>query len=79
MTIPVVYSFLWMAIFGAVGIKMERKAYNAVPRVLCNDTFGSPDSGLGCVAGVYRLSCRLGDFSSSNADVKFARVWEASL
>ena len=47
LTIPILYSFLWMCVFGGIGIKMERDAANA---------------GLNCsnpIRGtLYRLSCR---------------------
>ena len=46
-TIPILYSFLWMSVFGGIGIKMERDATNA---------------GLNCsnpIRGtLYMLSCR---------------------
>ena len=47
LTIPILYSFLWMSVFGGIGIRMERDAANA---------------GLNCsnpIRGtLYRLSCR---------------------
>lgn len=47
LTIPILYSFLWMSVFGGIGIKMERDATNA---------------GLNCsnpIRGtLYMLSCR---------------------
>ena len=55
LTIPILYSFLWMSIFGGAGLKMERNAVLA--NVTCNSTLGgasSPES----YNGLYRLSCR---------------------
>ena len=56
MTIPVVYSFLWMSIFGGAGLKMERNAYWA--NITCNSTFGGKTSSEPGPNGLYRLSCR---------------------
>ena len=55
LTIPIVYAFLWFAIMGGAGLKMERNA--ALAGVTCNSTLG----GSGAVEGynnMYRLSCR---------------------
>ena len=42
MTIPVVYSFLWMSIFGGAGLKMERNAYWA--NITCDSALGGETS-----------------------------------
>ena len=55
LTIPILYTFMWFAIMGGAGIKMERNA--ALAGVTCNSTLG----GSGALEGynnMFRLSCR---------------------
>ena len=58
MTAPILYSFLWMTIFGGAGIRMERKAIMA--NITCSSALGGALSTKG-VDGLYRLSCRTRD------------------
>ena len=58
MTIPVVYSFLWMSIFGGAGLKMERNAHWA--NITCDSELGGGKSTEPGPNGLYRLSCRCG-------------------
>ena len=55
MTAPILYSFLWLCIFGGVGIKMEREAQ--LKNITCNSTLGGQNSTESS-NGLYRLSCR---------------------
>ena len=55
LTIPIIYAFLWFAIMGGAGIKMERNA--AIAGVTCNSTLGGTGA-LESFDGLYRLSCR---------------------
>ncbi len=55
MTIPVVYSFLWMSVFGGVGLRMERDAEKA--NITCTSLLGGKNS-TESYNGLYRLSCR---------------------
>ena len=58
MTAPIVYSFMWLTIFGGAGIKMERLAYHA--NITCDSILGGKTSTEG-LNGLYRLSCRSKD------------------
>jgi len=58
MTAPIVYSFMWLTIFGGAGIKMERLAFHA--NVTCDSTYGGSTSTEG-YHKLYRLSCRSKD------------------
>ena len=55
MTAPILYSFLWLCIFGGVGIKMEREA--ELNNITCNSSLGGEYS-TESYNGLYRLSCR---------------------
>ena len=55
MTAPILYSFLWLCIFGGVGIRMEREA--TLKNITCNSTYGGKMSTKP-FEGLYRLSCR---------------------
>ena len=55
LTIPVLYTFLWLSIFGGTGLKMERNAQTA--NVTCNSTIGGELSAQS-LNGLFRLSCR---------------------
>ena len=55
MTVPVVYTFLWMAIFGGAGLKMQRTAENL--GINCTDRLGGTNS-TDSLNGIYKLSCR---------------------
>ena len=55
MTAPILYSFLWLCIFGGVGIKMEREA--ELNNITCNSALGGKYS-TESYNGLYRLSCR---------------------
>eukprot|EP00951_Prasinocladus_malaysianus_P010044 scaffold73531_cov50-Prasinocladus_malaysianus.AAC.1 len=39
MTIPIVYSFYWLVVFGGAGLQMERAAARA--GIVCNHTVGA--------------------------------------
>ena len=58
MTAPIVYSFMWLTIFGGAGIKMERLAFHA--NVTCDSALGGATSTEG-FHKLYRLSCRSKD------------------
>ncbi len=55
LTVPILYTFLWITIFGGAGILMERKAAKA--GIACNSTLGGALS-TEAANGLYRLSCR---------------------
>ena len=55
MTVPVLYSFLWFAVFGGAGFRMERNA--ALAGITCNSTLGGA-TATQSDGGLYRLSCR---------------------
>ena len=52
---PILYSFLWLSIFGGVGLRMERNA--ALANITCSSALGGKNS-TDSFHGVYRLSCR---------------------
>ena len=58
MTAPILYSFMWLTIFGGAGISMERKAFHA--NITCASTLGGKTSTEG-FHNLYRLSCRTTD------------------
>lgn len=58
MTAPIVYSFMWLTIFGGAGIRMERLAFHA--NVSCDSRLGGKMS-TESFNGLYRLSCRSSD------------------
>lgn len=55
MAAPILYSFLWLSIFGGVGLRMERNA--ALANITCSSALGGKNS-TDSFHGVYRLSCR---------------------
>ncbi len=55
MTAPILYSFLWLCIFGGVGIKMEREA--ELSNITCDSVLGGKNS-TESYNGLYRLHCR---------------------
>ena len=55
LTIPILYSFFWMSIFGGAGLKMERNAILA--NITCNSTLGG-SSSTESYNGLFKLSCR---------------------
>eukprot|EP00794_Sanderia_malayensis_P003750 gene3750-4272_t len=55
LTVPILYSFLWMTVFGGAGLLMERNAAKA--GIMCNSTLGGATS-TASLNGLYRLSCR---------------------
>ena len=55
LTIPVLYTFVWLSIFGGAGLKMERNA--EIANITCNSTFGG-ELSTKSLNGLYRLSCR---------------------
>ena len=55
MAAPILYSFLWLSIFGGVGLRMERNA--ALANITCSSALGGKNS-TDSFQGVYRLSCR---------------------
>ena len=55
MAAPILYSFLWLSIFGGVGLRMERNA--ALANITCSSALGGKNS-IDSFQGVYRLSCR---------------------
>ena len=55
LTIPVLYTFIWIAVFGGAGLKMERNA--EIANITCNSTFGG-ELSTQSLNGLYRLSCR---------------------
>lgn len=58
MTAPIVYSFMWLTIFGGAGIRMERRAFHA--NITCDSILGGKKS-TESLNGLYRLSCRSKD------------------
>ena len=55
LTIPCLYSFLWMSIFGGVGIKMDNLARAA--NLTCDSPLGGKQA-TESFNGLYLLSCR---------------------
>ena len=55
MIIPILYSFLWMSIFGGAGLKMERNA--EIANITCDSPLGGANA-TDSLNGLYRLSCR---------------------
>ena len=55
LTAPIVYTFLWLAIFGGAGLRMERQAANA--NITCSSLLGG-ETATESLNGLYRLSCR---------------------
>eukprot|EP00794_Sanderia_malayensis_P003779 gene3779-4302_t len=55
LTIPILYTFLWLTVFGGAGLLMERNAAKA--GIMCNSTLGGATS-TASLNGLYRLSCR---------------------
>ncbi len=55
LTVPILYTFLWLTVFGGAGLLMERKAAKA--GIVCNSTYGGTLS-TESANGLYRLSCR---------------------
>ena len=55
MTMPILYSFLWMSIFGGAGLKMERNA--EIANITCDSPLGGTNA-TDSFNGLYRLSCR---------------------
>lgn len=58
MTAPIVYSFMWLTIFGGAGIRLERRAFHA--NVTCDSILGGKTS-TESFNGLWRLSCRSTD------------------
>lgn len=60
LTAPTLYGFFWFAVFGGVGIKMEREAFHA--NITCDSAFGGTNATMGgpngTDRGLFRLSCR---------------------
>ncbi len=71
MTIPTMYSFVWMAIFGGVGIKMERQAF--LNNITCDSALGGATSTQ-ADNGLFRLSCRYECTASQKENVSSASV-----
>ena len=55
MAAAILYSFLWLSIFGGVGLRMERNA--ALANLTCSSALGGKNS-TDSFQGVYRRSCR---------------------
>ena len=55
LTLPILYTFLWFAVFGGAALKMERDA--TIAGINCNSTLGGAASSQSD-NGLYRLSCR---------------------
>ena len=55
LTVPIVYTFVWFAVFGGAGLRMERNA--AIAGITCNSTLGGA-TATQSYNGLYRLSCR---------------------
>ena len=55
MTMPILYSFLWMSIFGGAGLKMERNV--EIANITCDSPLGGTNA-TDSFNGFYRLSCR---------------------
>ena len=58
MSIPVIYTFLWMCVFGGAGLRIERDA--AIANITCDSVLGGTNS-TESFNGLYRLSCRSSD------------------
>ena len=58
MTVPVIYTFMWMCVFGGAGLQIERDA--AVANITCDSILGGKNS-TESLNGLYRLSCRSSD------------------
>ena len=57
LTIPILYSFFWMCVFGGAGLLMERRATNL--GITCSSIYGGKTSTEPYMPGkIYRLSCR---------------------
>ena len=55
LTAPILFSFLWFAIFGGAGLNMERQA--VLKGINCSDEFGGTNSTKP-LGKLFRLSCR---------------------
>ena len=55
LTAPIVFTFLWFAIFGGAGLRMEREAANV--NITCSSLLGG-ETATESLNGLYRLSCR---------------------
>ena len=58
MSIPVIYTFMWMCVFGGAGLRIERDA--AIANITCDSVLGGKNSSES-LNGLYRLSCRSSD------------------
>ena len=58
MSIPVIYTFMWMCVFGGAGLRVEREA--ALANITCDSVLGGKNS-TESLNGLYRLSCRSSD------------------
>lgn len=56
LVLTIMYVFLWLSVFGGVGIKIEREAFKH--GIECSSEFGGANSSKAGVDGLYRLSCR---------------------
>lgn len=52
---PIIYSFLWLSVFGGAGLRMERDA--AIKGINCSSMLGGTNATEG-LDKLYRLSCR---------------------